>query len=72
MMQIQILYQPYAEAPEDLAALLDPGISVKWGNPLQGGENFNVLGTAKLRTATIQFGNTSLDYPFRRNPRGNS
>jgi phosphoglycerate dehydrogenase-like enzyme len=43
MMQIQILYQPYAEAPEDLAALLDPGISVKWGNPLQGGENFNVL-----------------------------
>lgn len=43
VMKVQILYQPYPEAPEDLVPQLDPGISVDWGDPLQGGGNYDVL-----------------------------
>jgi phosphoglycerate dehydrogenase-like enzyme len=54
MMQVQILYQPYTEAPEDLEALLDPGISVEWGDPLQGGGNFDILVAGRPSLVQLQ------------------
>jgi phosphoglycerate dehydrogenase-like enzyme len=43
-MQVQILYQPFPSAPEYMETLLDKGVSVGWGDPLeQGNKDFDVL-----------------------------
>ena len=40
---VQIPYQAYEKAPDDLQELLQPGIEVRWGDPLEGVANYQVL-----------------------------
>jgi phosphoglycerate dehydrogenase-like enzyme len=42
-LRVQILHQQYDEAPDDLKDLLDPGITVEWGDPVPGKADFQIL-----------------------------
>lgn len=48
-LRVQILDKPYASAPDDLAALLDPEIIVDWGEPDDGVGEYEVLVAGRPR-----------------------
>jgi phosphoglycerate dehydrogenase-like enzyme len=65
-LRVCILHQPYDEAPDELRALLDQGVTVTWGNPSPGDENFQILVAGRPSIDQLQFSTDlhSLIIPF--------